>query len=237
MTRTPEHGANEGDLHPQSQSTEPITPVARPSRSRPSRRPSRSARPGDAAAAGRARGAPDEPVHAAAPRGARRPARRVRGRPGVAAATAAAHAEAVRRAQWDAAQRASVQDPALVQQQVRQQQVAAPAYQVPLQVPAASSSTRRRAPTPVVPKQRKRRSWIPVTSAAAAAAIIAAVAAGGVVHSLSGDDASARRAPRLARHDRPGHQRHRPGVRLVVRQTPTGRPSRRPCRRRSSPSR
>ncbi|WP_051639746.1 S1C family serine protease [Cellulomonas sp. URHE0023] len=118
----------------------------------------------------------------------------------VAAATAAAHAEAVRRAQWDAAQRASIQDPALVQQHVREQQVEQPAvFQAAYQAPQEATAGQQylpQGPAPVVPTQRKRRSWIPITSAAAAAAIVAAVATGGVVHSLSGDDvADALRRP------------------------------------------
>ncbi len=204
MSTTPEQGANAGDQNPQNQPTEPITPVAPtqpiaplvPTQPLP---PVQATQPLPVAPAAHPTN-PFTPPHPAAPADQRAAYEAAQ----AAQAAAAAQAEAVRRAQWDAAQRASVQDPALMQQQVREQQIQQPivhqsaAYQVPAQVGAAPLQYAPQGPQdPQVPTQRKRRTWIPVTSAAAAAAIIAAIATGGVAYTLSdhGDASGANSRP------------------------------------------
>ena len=198
MPKTPKSGANEGDQHAEIQpaeptapiaETQPIVPVAETQPIAPVTQPLppvQATQPLPVAPAAHPTN-PFTPPHPAAPADQRAAYEAAQ-----VAAAAAAQAEAVRRAQWEAAQRASAQDPALVQQQVRQQQVQQPIapYQVPLQVPAGEQQYAPQGPVPVVPTQRNRRMWIPVTSAAAAAAIVAAVATGGIVHTLSDDDAS-----------------------------------------------
>lgn len=185
MTSTPDQGANAGDQHPQDQQTEPIAPVA-PTQPLP---PVQATQPLPVAPAAHPTN-PFTPPHPAAPADQRAAYEAAQ-----AAAAAAAQAEAVRRAQWDAAQRAAVQDPALMQQQPVVHQSAP--YQVAPQAAPGQYAQQPYAPqgqiptqSPQVPTQRKRRTWIPVTSAAAAAAIIAAIATAGVSHTLSSDDAS-----------------------------------------------
>ena len=87
--------------------------------------------------------------------------------------------EAIRRAQWEAAQHAAVHDPATIQQPV-------------------GAFAGQPAPQGNVPTQRRRNPWLPVTSAAAAAAIVAAVATAGLTHALSDSDGSIARPASLA---------------------------------------
>uniref|UniRef100_UPI0028E41098 S1C family serine protease n=1 Tax=uncultured Cellulomonas sp. TaxID=189682 RepID=UPI0028E41098 len=90
-------------------------------------------------------------------------------------------AEAVRRAQWEAAPRAATQDPG---------------------GPHPSSL-----PDPAGPHvpERRRRMWLPITSAAAAAAIVAAIATVGVTQALSDDEAAGTRPASLAAIGQPSN--------------------------------
>ena len=172
MTSTPEHGADTGDQHPQNQPTQPLAPI---DATQPL--PATPPHPTN----------PFTPPHPAAPAD-QRAAYEAAQAAHAAAVAQAAQAEAVRRAQWDAAQRASVQDPALAQQPYVYASV--PTQSAPLPVTGQQLQ-----PHGTVPTQRRRNLWLPVTSAAAAAAIVAVVATAGLTHALSSDDAASNQRP------------------------------------------
>ncbi|WP_421734778.1 trypsin-like peptidase domain-containing protein [Cellulomonas sp.] len=182
MTTTPEHGAADqtpaADQHPQAQPTQPLPPVTATQplpvhATQPLPTHPRPAHPTN----------PFQPPHPAAPADQRAAYEAAQQQAAAQQASQMDQFEAVRRAQWEAAQRAAAQDPATAPQAAYQP---APAY--------AGGPV----PQGPVPPQRKRSLWLPVTSAAAAAAIVAAIATVGITHGLSDDDASGNRPASLA---------------------------------------
>ena len=185
MTTTPENGANDqpnaADQHPQTHTTQPLPRV---DATQPL--PVHQTQPLPAAPAQAHPTNPFTPPHPAAPadqRAAYEAAAAAPHGPQQAAQPQPVHVdpfEAIRRAQWEAAQRAAVHDPATI---------------------SSSPSARfagQPAPQGSVPTQRRRNPWLPVTSAAAAAAIVAAVATAGLTHALSDGDGSIDRPASLA---------------------------------------
>jgi putative serine protease PepD len=182
MTTTPENGAADqtpaADQHPQTQQTQPLPPA---NATQPL--PVHATQPLPAHPHPAHPTNPFVPPHPAAPADQRAAYEAAQGQAAQQQASQMDQFEAVRRAQWEAAQRAAAQDPATAPQA---------AYQ-----PAAAYAGAP-APQGPVPPQRKRSLWLPVTSAAAAAAIVAAIATVGITHALSDDEATGNRPASLA---------------------------------------